>query len=118
MESHCCNLKFPNISISEDSAKTAKFPSGIFCLWNMFVQFKFPFVGREKTCFNFYVYTMLISQQRALFCVHSLIVCRDSCVTAVMLYVHAVYDWVLVCPHKTCRYRRCAHSVLCKTPLL
>lgn len=74
MESRCCNLEFPNTSSSNDSAKTGEFPSRSFCLWNMFVQFKFPFVGKEKACFKCSVYTVLVSQQRSLLCVHSLTV--------------------------------------------
>lgn len=52
--------------------KQQQFPSRIFCLWNMFVQFKFPFVGREKTCFNFYVYI------HAHFSAESFVLCSQS----------------------------------------
>lgn len=86
MKSHCCNLEFPRIFISDD----VKFPSRIFHvhLWYVFLKFKFPFVGREKTCFNFYVYSMLISQQTALFCASDgLKGLMHDCNKAVMLYV-------------------------------
>lgn len=112
MKSHCCNLEFPRMFISDD----AKFPSRIFHihLWFVFLQFKLPFVGREKICLNFYVCNVLISQQTALFSVSE----RTHAWLQKSSYaVCSAYGWVFVCLHETCWYRWCGWYMLCKTRL-